>query len=472
MGTPTVRNSYARPIMYIKEACRSYWNLLKRPEAYSKMPFLYGIKSILETPNSKLIADLRTELENLYSINGGKHPVKYYLLNENMREALFNTQATACRTIIDKVNARYNVDLYRSPLIHQFGWPESMLTEVNRSSKLSLRMVTVVSDEWAYSEKALKLAFELGQALAEHDILPVIGQDNPLIRSMLDGLHGNGGSSVGILENFFDMPDVTLRVQANVGDLRASILTRSGRVMIKLGSDDLFKGIFRTHGQERPSDTFGAQVTAFAREQAIDIHALDPETSPDIVGTSEWLQDKLCFANGIKKYSEALKARPYQIAIIGSMNTNIDSPINLTTVPRSIGKWYGENNFSTSNGGGPGTMETLAEGVAISRGIAIGLSPDISYVDCNKGIDIPIPTGVSFGRDCMVPTSGGFVTSFPGLTGTIDEIIYGMKHDRHVISLFGPIPEDASGYHKLHRVYSEEELKTTTLELRDRLSLR
>ncbi len=71
------------------------------------------------------------------------------------------------------------------------------------------------------------------------------------------------------------------------------------------------------------------------------------------------------------------------------------------------------------------TIGILQRGAKQAGGLTIGILPGNSPQDANPNIDIPIATGLGYGRNSLVAMNSDVIIAVDGQYGTLTEIAYG-----------------------------------------------
>jgi len=102
---------------------------------------------------------------------------------------------------------------------------------------------------------------------------------------------------------------------------------------------------------------------------------------------------------------------------------------------RDLGRAFGELSVTTICGGRGGVMEAVCEGVAQADGLSIGILPGHSPEEANPYVGIPLPTGLSEGRNMVIARAARVLIAVGGSYGTLTEIAYGLHFGKTVIAL-------------------------------------
>jgi uncharacterized protein (TIGR00725 family) len=119
---------------------------------------------------------------------------------------------------------------------------------------------------------------------------------------------------------------------------------------------------------------------------------------------------------------------------VGIIGGNFPDPTSLKNAER-MGELIAENGYILVNGGMKGVMEASAKGAKANGGLTIGILPGNSKDDCNRFIDIAIPTGMGYMRNAMVIMNSDILVAIDGSYGTLSEIAYTQIYNRTVFGL-------------------------------------
>jgi uncharacterized protein (TIGR00725 family) len=97
-------------------------------------------------------------------------------------------------------------------------------------------------------------------------------------------------------------------------------------------------------------------------------------------------------------------------------------------------------------GGRSGVMEAVCRGCTAAGGLAIGLLPGNDPDEANAFVGIPLPTGLSEGRNMVIARAARALIAVGGSYGTLSEVAYGLHFGKAVIGLEGA-PEVAGLRH-------------------------
>jgi uncharacterized protein (TIGR00725 family) len=104
-------------------------------------------------------------------------------------------------------------------------------------------------------------------------------------------------------------------------------------------------------------------------------------------------------------------------------------------IAREVGRLIAEKGAILVCGGLSGVMEAAARGAKEGGGLTIGILPGVSLQDANPYIDIPIATGMGYGRNSLVAMNADVLIAVDGQFGTLTEIAYGNIYHKRVIGI-------------------------------------
>jgi uncharacterized protein (TIGR00725 family) len=451
----TAGNMYPRVAFCLRETARSFAPAIKRNRGLSVQdPVLNRVSAFLDSGCFAVNSIISPELKTLESLKRS-HP-DYYTMSSAQREEFRAKELPVVEHILSKVSES-GVELSGSRLPSDAGFPDisrMMLNEVHRVSEMPYRMLSVVAEEKDYDPKANAHAFSLGKALAEMQIIPVVGQTNDLIKSLSKGVAENGGALAGIFDRPGSLPGTNLEIIADVGKIRCSVLGRAGRGLLSFtegtalmtfaGDHDMPAGVYET-----ARFPYGAELVAMNELiPAFWAKAPSAEMNRQIIS---WITSNYLTDNKEKKYDLLARGRLFPVSVIGSSNIEIEfAGEDLASISFELGRGLADRSFLVLNGAGTGAMLEVSKGTAANGGVSAGIVPERSYAASNHSIDIPVATGIGLSRDCIVADSGKIIIALPGSFGTFDELLIAMAAKKPIISLFSPIPDD-SGYPHLYK---------------------
>ena len=102
---------------------------------------------------------------------------------------------------------------------------------------------------------------------------------------------------------------------------------------------------------------------------------------------------------------------------------------------REVGRLLARAGAVLVCGGLGGVMEAAAFGAREEGGLAIGILPGTSPAEADSAIDIPIATGLGYGRNSLVVMNADAVIAVDGEYGTLSEIAFAVIYGKKVIGL-------------------------------------
>jgi len=100
-----------------------------------------------------------------------------------------------------------------------------------------------------------------------------------------------------------------------------------------------------------------------------------------------------------------------------------------------VGQAIGEAGAILICGGLGGVMEAAASGAKKAGGLTVGILPGTVRGEANASIDLPIATGLGYGRNSLVALNSDILIAVAGEYGTLSEIAYGNIYKKKVIGL-------------------------------------
>jgi uncharacterized protein (TIGR00725 family) len=108
-----------------------------------------------------------------------------------------------------------------------------------------------------------------------------------------------------------------------------------------------------------------------------------------------------------------------------------------TAAAEAVGRQLGGLGITVICGGKSGVMEAVCRGCQAAGGLAIGLLPGTDPDDANPFVGIPLPTGLSEGRNMVIARASRVLIAIGGSYGTLSEVAYGLHFGKAVIGLEG-----------------------------------
>ena len=100
-----------------------------------------------------------------------------------------------------------------------------------------------------------------------------------------------------------------------------------------------------------------------------------------------------------------------------------------------LGRRLARLTLTTVCGGRGGVMEAVCQGVMEEGGLSLGFLPGFSPDDANPHVAIPLPTGLSEGRNMVIARASRVLIAIGGSYGTLTEIAFGLHFGKRVIGL-------------------------------------
>jgi len=113
-----------------------------------------------------------------------------------------------------------------------------------------------------------------------------------------------------------------------------------------------------------------------------------------------------------------------------------------------VGQLIAEKGAILVCGGLSGVMEAASRGAKKAGGFTMGILPGNTLDDANIYVDIPVATGLGYGRNSLVAMNSDVIIAIDGQYGTLSEIAYGCIYRKKVIGMGtwdveGVIPVDS-----------------------------
>ena len=132
----------------------------------------------------------------------------------------------------------------------------------------------------------------------------------------------------------------------------------------------------------------------------------------------------------IEKNNHSWRQKP-RIAVIGGSSV----PRSVLNQAFQVGRLIAERGGILVCGGLGGVMESAARGAWEAGGLTIGILPGINRHQANRGIEIPIVTGVGHARNLMVVRNADAVIALEGKYGTLSEMAMSLIIELPLVSL-------------------------------------
>lgn len=128
---------------------------------------------------------------------------------------------------------------------------------------------------------------------------------------------------------------------------------------------------------------------------------------------------------------------------------------------RGIGSALGEFGLTLICGGKGGVMAAASEGCAEAGGLMIGILPGMAPENANPHVAIPLPTGLSEGRNMVIARAARVLVAVGGSYGTLSEVAYGLHFGKPVIGCEGA--PDVAGVRRAPGAEAAVDLALTAL---------
>jgi len=120
------------------------------------------------------------------------------------------------------------------------------------------------------------------------------------------------------------------------------------------------------------------------------------------------------------------------ITVIGESKASKD---NYRTAEK-VGELLGKHKAVIFCGGRIGVMEAVCKGAKKHPGaLTVGVLPSGKRYEANKYVDVPVVTGIGYGRNKLVVKSGQAVIAIGGSYGTLCEMAYALGYKIPTIGL-------------------------------------
>ncbi len=126
-----------------------------------------------------------------------------------------------------------------------------------------------------------------------------------------------------------------------------------------------------------------------------------------------------------------------RIGVIGSG----ESRPEISALARQVGDGIAREGAVLVCGGLSGVMEAAAEGARAAGGITVGILPGPDAAAANRGILIPIPSGLGEARNALVVRASEAVIGVAGGWGTLAEAAFCLKMGVPLILLASELPD-------------------------------
>ena len=130
------------------------------------------------------------------------------------------------------------------------------------------------------------------------------------------------------------------------------------------------------------------------------------------------------------------QAAPLRHLVVGVIGPR-DATAQQEKTAEAVGRVLGERGLTVICGGKSGVMEAVCRGCSAVGGLAIGILPGTTPDDANPFVGIPLPTGLSEGRNMVIARAARVLVAVGGSYGTLSEVAYGLHFSKRVIGLEG-----------------------------------
>ena len=137
--------------------------------------------------------------------------------------------------------------------------------------------------------------------------------------------------------------------------------------------------------------------------------------------------------DAMKQLSDKHSLRHLAVGVIGPR----DASSAQRATAEAIGEGLGRLGITVICGGKSGVMEAVCKGCDAVGGLSIGILPGHSADDANAFVGIPLPTGLSEGRNMVIAKSARALIAIGGSYGTLSEVAYGLHFSKSVVGLDG-----------------------------------
>jgi len=153
------------------------------------------------------------------------------------------------------------------------------------------------------------------------------------------------------------------------------------------------------------------------------------------------------------------------VAVIGSSSCSEEE----ARLAEAVGERLAQRGAAVICGGLGGVMEGVCRGARSQGGLTVGILPGEDPGVANPWVDIPIATGVGYGRNMAVVKSAGAVIAIGGNYGTLSEIAYALKSGIPVIGLnTWTLSRNAKRDNSIIRVSTAEEAVERAISLAEK----
>jgi hypothetical protein len=119
-----------------------------------------------------------------------------------------------------------------------------------------------------------------------------------------------------------------------------------------------------------------------------------------------------------------------RISVFGGREINDDIYADVV----DLGSQLAKNNYLVFCGGGSGVMEAISKGVALEKGICVGLLKGESVDEANPYLSIPVVTNMGITRNSLLAYNCDVAIAISGKYGTLSEIAYALQLGKPIIA--------------------------------------
>lgn len=120
--------------------------------------------------------------------------------------------------------------------------------------------------------------------------------------------------------------------------------------------------------------------------------------------------------------------------VVGVIGPRAATPVQ-AELARVLGAALAGLSLTVLCGGRGGVMEAVCQGVTDAGGLSIGLLPGHRPEEANAHVGIPLPTGLSEGRNMVIARASRVLIAVGGSYGTLTEMAYGLHFGKRVVAL-------------------------------------
>nr|MDO8113724.1 TIGR00725 family protein [Candidatus Sigynarchaeota archaeon] len=119
------------------------------------------------------------------------------------------------------------------------------------------------------------------------------------------------------------------------------------------------------------------------------------------------------------------------IAVCGGSS----APPEYEAVAEKVGELIAAEGWYLICGGLESVMTAACKGARKNNGITIGILPETDVATANPFVEIPIATGVGYGRNAVIVYTADAIIAIDGKEGTLSEMCYALVFKKPVIVL-------------------------------------